>query len=363
MLSPELAQKIVARIAPYIKNRMMITDCNGIVVASTLEDLLGLYNKDARNLLKSGLNVNYIEDSQSFPGCKAGIHIVFYLDGKPEGVIGMAGNAGEDLLRQANMIRLSLESMIEYESLKQKLALKESGKNRLMNMLLYDANINEPIAKSAACELGFDPELIRVPFLLIGRDQRILHEIYRQLESYKNQDISCLTRLGDVVTFKAVQNADECNREILQKKAAEWIEKWNIKVIVGVPQSMLRHYHSAFQALSWTRQYCKDTEPTFFSDYLVDYCLDRLPKEMKEMIFSELSERLDQRNKSIMTDTLRALFVNNININETAEAMGVHRNTIIFRLKKIKSALHLDPINNYNDQWILKGLVHYLSEN
>ncbi|MNP59498.1 Purine catabolism regulatory protein [compost metagenome] len=40
--------------------------------------------------------------------------------------------------------------------------------------------------------------------------------------------------------------------------------------------------------------------------------------------------------------TLENYFINNLNVTETSKAMFLHRNTLIYRIEKIKEILNLD---------------------
>lgn len=52
--------------------------------------------------------------------------------------------------------------------------------------------------------------------------------------------------------------------------------------------------------------------------------------------------------KTSLTDTLEALIQNSFNISRTAEAMGIHRNTLYKLIEKIGQILHMDMYNSQN---------------
>lgn len=49
-----------------------------------------------------------------------------------------------------------------------------------------------------------------------------------------------------------------------------------------------------------------------------------------------------------LMSTLRSLFENNLNVSQTARSLFMHRNTLIYRLNKVRSATGLDPCS-FND--------------
>ena len=365
MIEKELAQRLVDRITPYINNRMMITDENGTVIASNKPEILGICNKDARQLLLDGKEYAFVENNQSFPGCKAGIHIIFYYYNEPEGVMGMAGEKGDELVRQANLIKLSIESMLEYELLKKEIQLRENNKNRLFNMILYEQSFNRILAESAMRDLGYDPFLTRLPVLFGGLTREAANSLYDKLEKEKNQDFNYITRLGEIIVFKAVgEDLNIARKTEALDFTAKINEKYGSRAFIGMPLNSLSNYKYLMQALSWLRAFKNfDSKTVFLSDYLFEYCVRSVPKEIFCAFFDTASKEMNYKTREAIIKTLSSLYENNLNIAETAKSMGVHRNTVIFRLNKIRNELMLDPINNIKEQWFLKCFSVYLDEN
>ncbi|QIB26585.1 PucR family transcriptional regulator [Caloranaerobacter azorensis] len=49
-----------------------------------------------------------------------------------------------------------------------------------------------------------------------------------------------------------------------------------------------------------------------------------------------------------------------MNLKNAAKDLYVHRNTIVFRLNKIKELLNIDPIHNDTDRILLRLLYFYI---
>jgi len=61
----------------------------------------------------------------------------------------------------------------------------------------------------------------------------------------------------------------------------------------------------------------------------------------KKLEFS--NQMLGKLNNMELNRTLESFFENNLNLTETAEQMGIHRNTVIYRLNQITKTLNADP--------------------
>lgn len=78
-----------------------------------------------------------------------------------------------------------------------------------------------------------------------------------------------------------------------------------------------------------------------FDEFGILYTFAEGNLEKKVAVANQTLSSLD-RSKELGA-TLRSFFENNLNIADTAENLGIHRNTVIYRLKKITERLGLDP--------------------
>ena len=75
----------------------------------------------------------------------------------------------------------------------------------------------------------------------------------------------------------------------------------------------------------------------------------RLPEEvcrrfLKEVFPDRNPDNLDEETRN----TVDAFFENNLNVSETARQLFIHRNTLVYRLEKLKSATGLD-VRSFED--------------
>jgi len=91
------------------------------------------------------------------------------------------------------------------------------------------------------------------------------------------------------------------------------------------------------------------------------HCNFELPKE--DIVCSQLDELFKTSEiKKVLTDddlikTTDLFFENNLNISSTSKAGFMHRNTLIYRINKIKHLTGLD-IRNFNEASVFKNLVN-----
>lgn len=109
---------------------------------------------------------------------------------------------------------------------------------------------------------------------------------------------------------------------------------------VGMPVLDLSNWRDSFrqagQALEMARR-LEENKTLYFPDLSVDRLLLQLENHPELIAFKNeiLSALLDYDSNEQLTQTLEAFFENNGNISQAAEALFVHRNTLIYRMERI----------------------------
>ena len=104
---------------------------------------------------------------------------------------------------------------------------------------------------------------------------------------------------------------------------------------IGTIQNRLVMYKEAYQHAVWlvTHANCRE-QVNYFYDYTEQYFLSMVAGNIKDTIL-EIVNTLDKCN---------------YNFNKVSEQLFVHKNTVFFRLDKIKEFLEIDPVKNACDR-------------
>lgn len=92
--------------------------------------------------------------------------------------------------------------------------------------------------------------------------------------------------------------------------------------------------------------------------YSLEKWFASLPSALSNGLERTVAERFGQPLSAEQCDTLDALFTNNLNISEAARSLFLHRNTLLYRLDKIKEQTGLDP-RLFSDALLLRLAVLY----
>ncbi len=90
----------------------------------------------------------------------------------------------------------------------------------------------------------------------------------------------------------------------------------------------------------------KEEKIYFFNDFYFDsFLVDSISKEQGKKFYTHYLQPLlayDHKNNTSFTPTLKAYLAHHLNIATTSRALFIHRNTLLYRIDKIKSLLPVD---------------------
>ena len=204
-----------------------------------------------------------------------------------------------------------------------------------------------------AKELHFATDVQRVVFLVrqIGHADVSAIDVIQSIFTDKQQDFVLSVNETDIAVVKQL-SASTTPAE-LQAIAASIEEKLRtelfLKCVVGIGtvSSHLRELADSYKEAQVAIEVGKvfDTERSIISyDNLgIGRLIYQLPTTLCEIFLSEVFkknsiESLDQETLF----TINKFFENNLNVSETSRKLFVHRNTLVYRLEKIKKLTGLD---------------------
>ncbi|MFB3169164.1 PucR family transcriptional regulator ligand-binding domain-containing protein [Neobacillus sp. 179-C4.2 HS] len=118
----------------------------------------------------------------------------------------------------------------------------------------------------------------------------------------------------------------------------------------GSIRSLHKSFSEANESIRLMQKFEDDGGVSHFEDHSIYHFLDSNIKDMEleEFFMKRLGKvyENDQLHGTSYIITLENYFQNNLNISETSKAMFLHRNTLIYRIEKIKEILNSDLKNS-----------------
>ncbi|MEH6993904.1 PucR family transcriptional regulator ligand-binding domain-containing protein [Neobacillus drentensis] len=118
----------------------------------------------------------------------------------------------------------------------------------------------------------------------------------------------------------------------------------------GTIRSLHKSFSEANESIRLMQKFKNSGGVSHFEDHSIYHFLDSNIKDMEleEFFMKRLGKVFenDQLHGTSYISTLENYFQNNLNISETSKAMFLHRNTLIYRIEKIKEILNSDLKNS-----------------
>ena len=223
--------------------------------------------------------------------------------------------------------------------------------NFIKNVILDNILLGDIPLK--ARELHFNGEVPRVVLLLriINRNDVSVYEVIQNLFPDKSKDFVINISETDIAIVKEIkQDIETKHLEKLARSIVDTLSgEFYTQAVVGIGtvvkslKDLARSFKEAQMALEVGKVF--DTEKTIVSyDNLgIARLIYQLPTTLCETFLREIFksgsiESLDQETLF----TIQRFFENNLNVSETSRKLFVHRNTLVYRLEKIKKITGLD---------------------
>ncbi len=325
-------QSVIYQMKDAIDRVVGVVDETGAVIACSELNLIGEVQEDFMAERVSGKDgfARGGYSYQQFSSAKHNDYAVFV-----EG-------ADETAAQFAAVLAISLQSIKQYHD------EKFDKANFIKNVVLDNILPGDIYAK--ARELHFATDVSRVVFIVrvVSGGDISAYDVVSSLFPDKQKDFVFNISETDTVLVKEIRKG--IDRSDMEKLAASIVDTLSgehyIKAVVGIgtPIANVKDLATSFKEAQIAM------EPTTVCEMF-----------LKEVFKQGSIESLDQETLF----TIQRFFENNLNVSETSRGLFVHRNTLVYRLEKIKKLTGLD-LREFDDAIVFKVALmvkKYLSNN
>ncbi len=376
ILGPELAQKFIEKTVKNLPYNINIMNDKGIIIASKDETRVGDFHEVAHGLLSGKMESGVVTEKDHYIGTKPGINMFIDYKDKHVGVICVTGDP-ESVRSFAGLVKTSMEAMLEYE-LQMINERRQRGKTeKFLHYVLFDDEFDLSEAGTLADELRINRNELKA--FIIARfpaklDNRSILKALSTADDTVHQDVAIPGVNDDFIIMKSFSTDDEEGVREYKERVLQYVanveallpatvKKQEITYYVGSLQRHMTKYRASYEhALQLSLQVRDRGGVHFFNDHIQQYFRHYVTMKIYDEIFGVFSSLFNGEDREVVADTIRKLARNNYNVVKASKDLFVHRNTVMFRLNKIKDALNIDPISNAADREFLNELAHYLSK-
>ena len=302
------------------------------------------------------------------------VHDIFIRDGytykpfgsraKPEYAVFVEG-MDDTAAKYANILAISLFNIKQYYD------EKYDRNNFIKNVVLDNVLPGDIVVK--ARELHFNSEVSRV-VLLIRIIDVSAYDVIQNLFPDKNKDFVFTISETDIVLVKEIKgpvdekDLEKLARSIADTLSSEFYTRVNVGIgtIVNNVKELSRSFKEAQMALEVGKVFDTDKAIVSYDNLGIARLIYHLPTTLCETFLHEVFKRgsIDSLDHETLF-TIQKFFENSLNVSETSRKLFVHRNTLVYRLEKIKKLTGLD-LREFDHAIIFKIALmvkKYLSSN
>ena len=202
-------------------------------------------------------------------------------------------------------------------------------------------------------ELHFNTEESRVIFLIkfYGKTDMMPFEMLQNMFPDKAKDYVISVGEHDIVLVKYLKPGTEARdiEKIATNIADTLSSEFYTKVSIGIStvveniKDLARAYKEAQVALDVGKVFETEKNILSYENLGIGRLIYQLPTTLCEMFLQEVFKRgsLESLDRETLL-TIQSFFENNLNVSETSRKLFVHRNTLVYRLEKIRKLTGLD---------------------
>lgn len=176
-------------------------------------------------------------------------------------------------------------------------------------------------------------------------------EVIQRLFPDKQRDFVLSINESDVVVVKALNSPDDYEEVMKAARSIETVlhEELGVKCVVGIStnarhlRELADRYKEAQVAIEVGRVFESEKTIINYETLGLGRIIYQLPTTLCEMFLNEVFKKspIETLDEDTL-ETINKFFENNLNVSETSRKLYVHRNTLVYRLEKIKKITGLD---------------------
>lgn len=202
-------------------------------------------------------------------------------------------------------------------------------------------------------EFHFNAEVTRVVILIkfFGKTEMVPYDMIQNMYPDKTKDFVISVSEHDVVLVKEVKPNSDINdveklaKQIADTLAADFYTKVNIGIgtVVDNIKELAKSFKEAQVALEVGKVFDMEKSIVSYENLGIGRLIYQLPTTLCDMFLQEVFKHgsLESLDRETLL-TIQCFFENNLNVSETSRKLFVHRNTLVYRLEKIRKITGLD---------------------
>jgi carbohydrate diacid regulator len=351
MLSGSLAQQIARDTSDVIGYNVLITDDAGIVIGSGDTSRIGSFHEASVDVLRSQRAAwHSAAEAQELRGVKPGMTLPIVIDGEAIGTVGITGSPRQ-VRRFGLVVRRQTEILLQESlELRSRLLRERALEELVRDIGSFDADVLDPeFLIGRAAELGYDLTVPRTVLIVevdepvpAGDVTTLRPELLRTLRAALGPKalVSTMTS-GRFAVLPLVSARPPAKLAAVTVEAVARRHELSCRVAAGGAATGILALHDAYadavDALRLGRRIDPASTTYSIEELRGHQVLAAVGHRTRTRLVTLVAGQLvSQPDWPDLRRTLVAWCESGFNLVHTAQALHIHRNTLIYRLEKIE---------------------------
>lgn len=345
-LDHDLAQDIVDRAMAILPFNVNVMDSQGLILGSGEAQRINTRHEGAQLVLANSRVVEI--DSQSaacLKGSQPGVNLPLWLDQRLIGVLGITGDPNQVRI-YAELVRMTAEMLVAQRHMQAERQWRRQRCDDVLGLLLAGAGDGARLLEEAR-QLGLKPQLSRVPCLLELAPGQSSEGLADWLMSHYTDSWCVSPTAGSLLWCHPAHLALDAPR-LLEKLAGQgWpMQRMALAAAAMDLHSLRRNCRRVADLLAYGRDVLPEVQILALERYRLPTLLwrHRGDDALEEWI-EPLQRVLARDGNGQLLATLRAWCEHDGQSQACAEALGIHRNSLRYRMERVAEISGLDPMS------------------
>lgn len=268
-----------------------------------------------------------------------------------------------------NVLKESLKTRITYELSEDITRSNRTKDDELIRHLIEDETFDLDSVLELVNELNMDKSQTRVAIFIVSDQGFNTEDVFNlKYKTSMTGTIYSLISEEHLLLYKDVPD-DLSNKKVKEhlKRFIDELIEWGINdsyYAVGSLQDKLPLYSVSYKNCLWMKQNIRLSKntPVFFEDYVFNYFVSSIHLSDISHTFDHYIMNSSNINVDELIEIAQELFIQDFNITQAAESLFLHKNTLIYKLKRYEKVFNLDIRGSFQGKIIFYLLANYFKE-
>ncbi len=376
-----LAQDLVESISSLVGGRTInFMNCSGTIIASTEKERIGTVHQGACEVIQKGKPIKITkEEVFLYPGAREGYNMPIFYEDTIFGVIGIYGNP-EEVEALANLLKIYVTQFIKQDFFSRKTIFKKEVHAQIIRLLLQGKQEDESEIQHLCSTVGIK-FCFPLKIYYFNRNIETTNKPEPNYEmSHSYQDLeeqllwrNLISKANDVYGpfgrgflwfhfLKEYERSKPSKVELFSRESRDYLV---IESEICYRFEQISPCFKAIEALiERSREIKQESEtyynletPYFQQEYYLHKMTHKYGKDYIQKMYERFVAKVGAKMTEILLTTGLIYFEEESSVNKASERLHIHKNTLIYRLKRLYLYLDLEEESHFTKELFVRLLV------